>query len=197
MTAKITGVRAFNAESKRVMLDHRKAIQQSMATAMTKTRVRASKHIIPNDTSFANPYLARKNQPSTAGRLTSRTGKLAYMLKNRASLNNPLRHWRGFGKNIVKERSVALMGQIKAKAMTKTSLQFVGTYRVNIQSNARLFDTARGMPQESTRTLAVRFNWETGIRGSARPIFAPVASRGEFDMTKLVTEKNNRIWRLR
>jgi hypothetical protein len=65
---------------------------------------------------------------------------------------------------------------------------------VSVQGHGRLFSIYGGMPQESIRTLAVRFNWETGIRGNRRPIFSSLVKLAEFDMSQEVKRKNSIIW---
>ena len=179
----------------KVMKQHNAAMQMGIAMTLTKTRLDAEKHVIPNTTPYVNPRWARRKQPSTPGRLTSRTGKLKYMLRNKASYSNLLKEWKGFGHILVKERSVALMGQVKKQKLTVSTNQYVGTYRVNVLSNAQLFNTHRGRPQESLKTLAIRFQWEYGIRGEKRPIFKPVFQMQQ-DLKKYVEQKNNLIWRL-
>lgn len=186
----------------RTMKAHRIAIQKGIAAALTKTRFRAEEHIIKSTARFKsgnimyNPRWARAQQPTTPGRLTSRTGKLKYMLRNMVSMGNPLRGWVGFGKTLAKQKSIAFLSQVRA---IKTALgyeSYVGTIRVYISGHPTLFETTRGQPQESLKTLAVRFQWEYGIRGERRPIFAPVRRQTDFDMRKLVEQKNNLIWRI-
>jgi hypothetical protein len=175
---------------KEIMKDHRIAVQQGLATSMTQARIKAAEHLIPNTTGFVNPYRARKKQPSTPGRLTSRTNKLHYMLMNRASLSNPLGHWIGFGNKLAKERSVSLMGQIRATDITSKTESYIATYKVNILGDSHLWDTHRGKPRESIRTLVMRYMWEY----RDRPIFKPIISLVDFNTRKQVELKNNRIW---
>lgn len=190
----VGGGRKTIMATNKIMKQHRIALQMGIAAAMTKTRVLASYYIIPNYTGTVHPYYAAKKQPPTPGRLTSRTGKLKFMVGHLANPYSPLRHWHGFGKKLVKERSVALMGQVKVISLSKTSDKYVGTYRVNIKSgHSRLFDIKRGKPLETLRTLAVRFNWETGIRGERRPIFEPISKRMHYEMRKFIKQKDKLI----
>jgi len=174
----------------KIMKDHRIAVQQGLATSMTQARIKAADYLIPNTTGFVNPYIARKKQPSTPGRLTSRTNKLHYMLMNKASASNPLRSWTGFGNKLAKERSVSLMGQIKATDISKETESYIATYRVNILGDSHLWDIHRKKPRETIRTLVMRYMWE--YRG--RPIFKPIISLVDFNMRKQVEEKNRKIW---
>jgi hypothetical protein len=197
MTTVLRGVHAVNASINKVIVDHKKAMQKGIASAMVKTRLRAAKYLIPNTTSFKNPYKARKEQASTPGRLTSRTGKLKYMLEGKRIDLQPLRRWKGLGNKLYKERTPGLLGQVRTIKTAKNYYSFEGTYRVKISNDQRLFSTRSKMPQESTRTLAIRFNWETGIRGKSRPIFSPVIKSAEFDFRDEVKRKNEKIWSLK
>ncbi len=192
-------IKQVQAHNRAVMKLHRIAVQKGMAAALTRTRLRAESYILDNDTGIRNPYMANKYQAPTPGRLTSRTGKLKYMLKYGADLNNPLKSWKNFGSILCNEDTVALKGLIRAKRTSATTEQYVGTYRVSVQRHGRLFSTGSkgrfSMPQESVKTLAMRFMWETGIRGQKRPIFEPVSDVTDFDMKKQVSDKNNLIWR--
>lgn len=202
---KLKGAKIFTRTQALRMRKHREAIQRGMAIALSNTRRRAGERIIENTTGTLNPYRARKKQPSTDGRLTSRTGKLKYMLEYGLSSSDPLKSWGDIkGDKVLKEKdNISLKGQIKTiaslagadtKSATRAYESYRGTYRTNIQANGRLFSTYGGMPQETVRTLAIRFNWETGIRGQRRPIFAPVVKLSEFDMTNEIKKKNATIW---
>lgn len=195
--AKLLNAREVQLELKKIMRNHRIACQKAIAETMTRVRFRASEYIIANTTGIYNPYYARKKQPNVPGRLTNRTGKLKLMLANRASNTNPLKGWINFGSKLAKQESVMLQSYVRAEDITKESETYRGTVRVWFKGgDPRLFDTVRGQPQESVKTLAVRFNWETGIRGETRPFIAPVNKQAEYDLTKLTREKNEKIWRL-
>jgi hypothetical protein len=181
-------------ELKSMVLRRRKHMQKSIARSLTMTRVRAEEYIISNTTGSYNPFHARKKQPNTSGRLTSRTGKLKAMLKSGISASNPLRGWSGFGNLIAKQPTSSLHSIVR---VDKQNTSYEGTIRVWVKGgDSRLFDTLRGQPQESLKTLAVRFNWETGIRGNTRPIFKPVTRETDFDLRKFVEEGNAKNWRL-
>ena len=183
----LRGVKQVIKHNKKVMVEHRKAIQVALGNSLTLTRLRAQQHLIPNTTGFVAPKRARYFQASTHGRLTSRTGKLGYMLKYGASASNPKKAWdkSTLGQLIYREtKNVGLKGQVRAKRTSKNFEEYRATYRVFISSNSKLFSRVRGMPRETKKTLAMRFNWETGIRGEVRPIFAPVVNRTMFDVSK-------------
>lgn len=202
----VDGGRKTKIALNKVMSRHRIAVQKAMAESMTRTRVKAEEYIIPNTAKYSygklrgrtiySPRMARAIQPSVSGRLTSRTGKIKYMLRHSASIGNPLRGWGGWGRKLAKQRSVAFLSQVRAESTTLGMERYIGTIRVNVRGDSKLFDTTKGQPPESLKTLAVRFQWEYGIRGQKRPIFAPVAKQTDYDMRRLVQQKNNLIWRL-
>lgn len=200
MSGKTVGIwiegegRATKSAINKVMLKHRKNIHESMAIAMNNTRIRAHDRIIPNIKKIRNPYASRRIQPPVPGRLTERTGKIQHMLKHSTSSSNPLRGWTGIGTNkAAKQRSVAFISRIAQKRLTGKTDRYVGTIKVDIRGDSVLFSTYAGRPRESTRTLAVRFNWETGIRGEKRSIFKPAYKRTEWDMRRLVAQKDAAI----
>jgi len=186
------------------MLQHRANIHKAMAVTMNKVRIDAHDHVIekkvsPFDSSIGyknkfrqySPRLLSKLQPSTSGRLTSRTNKLRYMLKHSTSILNPFLGWTGLGTRIIaKQRSVAFDSMIRQKRLTGDRDEYRGTIRVNVKGDGKLFSTFGGAPKESLQTLAVRFQWEFGIRGETRPIFKPFINKARFDMRRLVQMKN-------
>ena len=181
----------------KIMLEHREVVQKSMAIAMNNTRIRAEAHVLPktispnNKYKQYNPYALRALQPPTPGRLTSRTGKLKYMLKHMTSQSDPTRGWKHFGnRKLAKQSSVAFDSQVKQERLSGKVDRYVGTIRVNVKGNGILFSKYGGAPRESLKTLAVRFNWETGIRGSVRGIFKPVERKSEFNMMQQMQRKD-------
>jgi len=200
----LKGVEVFTRKQAIKIKQHRKNMQEGIAKALSLTRMRAADRIIENTTPTRNPYGARKLQPSTSGRLTSRTGKLKLMLSYGTNATDPLKSWgKSKGTKLFKEvNSIGLKGQVKAnypKVTSKTDPNrvfeaYTGTYRIFIKDHGWLFSTYGGLPQETKRTLALRFNWETGIRGERRPIFAPVIRQTDFDLKKEIERKNRTIW---
>lgn len=194
---KLTGVKELVKKNKKKQKEHRIAIQKGLAVALTKTRQRAEEHLITNVSGTLNPHRARAMQPTLPGRLTSRTGKLGYMLGYGINVGNPLSSWdnSSFGKINAKEvKNIGLKGQIKSV----NDRSYSATYRVSIKPNGVLMRTNAGpkgmMPQESVKSLAIRFNWETGIRGQKRAIFSPVVDLTEFDMRTEIIRRNSEIW---
>ena len=175
----ILDINRFRDQIKKNAKQYRRGVQRALADFMTETRISAAKEqmIANRFPSIQNPYYLRRKQPSDPTRLTSRTGKLKYMLEKTT------RQWSGFGNILVKENTPGLAGLIRTERSGEIEA-FKGTYRVDINPDSRL--TAVGprgegsqkrhhMPIESTRTLAMRFRHETGIRGKARPFMHPAA----------------------
>ncbi len=198
-----SSVRAWKRENNKTMTKHEIAIKTALADSLDRTRSRAAEHIIKSTATNSkgriyNPYYARKKQPNEPGRLINRTGKLKLMLSNRATGRSPqARGWKNIKnrRKLATQKSTAFNSQVRIIRGSKYSNRYEATIRVKLHGgDSRLFDTTRGQPQESLRTLAVRFKWETGIRGQKRPIFKPVVKITEFDTTKLVAEKDALIW---
>ena len=201
--AKLLGAKVFTRKQAIRMKDHRIAIQESLAYALSEARRLAGENLIENTTGTINPYAARKKQPSVSGKLTNRTSKLKKMLLFGTSGSNPLNSWgKSKGTNLYKEKkNIGLKGQVKSTSLGKgrrdtarVNETHKATYRVYIRSHPFLFNTSGGQPTETTQTLAVRFNWETGIRGQRRPIFKPILGQVKFSMVNQVKLKNSNIW---
>jgi len=202
--ATLNGAKIFTRKQASRMKAHRISIQQGLAYALSETRRRAGDNLEPNITGSVNPYVARKKQPSIPGKLTNRTSKLMKMLKFGTNASNPLNSWdrSTLGKRLYKEaKNIGLKGQVKSTPMgtgrrnpAKARENHKATYRVHIRSHPFLWETAGGQPTETVQTLAIRFNWETGIRGNRRPYFQPVIKMTEFDMRNQIKLKDNTIW---
>ena len=71
---------------------YRQMVFRNLGAQLDIIRMTAAKEfIIPNITGFRNPYRAAKAQKTHPTKLTSRTGNLVKMLKNRAKV--PGKHW--------------------------------------------------------------------------------------------------------
>lgn len=161
--------------------EHKNIVKKTIAKFMTQTRLKASDYVIPNK---LPTYKERRRTPSTPGRLTTRTGRLVYMLRHHAHRGNLLANWGNTWDNILqKEDSVALKGQIREMRMIK-DLAYTGTYRVYVQDHPTLTGRLKGMPRDNPKTLAMRFSWE--VRG--RPIFSPVVDLSELDFRRMMRE---------
>jgi len=130
--------------------------------------------LIPNTTMTRNPNIARRYQPSTPGRLTTRTGKLFSILKdtleNRWNRKGTSDGWVGQGNMIYKKMGYALQMRIHAEALVGKE-----NYKATIKEDIlhlppRMTRTRIGkskLPKETKQTLKFRLLWEK--RG--RPMF--------------------------
>jgi hypothetical protein len=203
MSIEVIGISEVQQSLKELQAEHDKNIKESIAITMVNTRYTAGESpvMIPNRTGTYNPRKARKKQPSVPGKITVRTGKLRYMLqhKTKGRMNlldrNALRGWVGSGR-LYKEETVALKGLIRTLPL-KTETEHIGTYKVNVDSgNGTLFSRFGGAPQETLRTLRMRFLWETGIRGNKRPFFAPAFRQTMDEAGKAMNLRTALYWRL-
>ena len=176
-------------------MEYRRGVQKAMAETLTEVRKQAGHSFIPNITNgkTVNPYILRKLQPAHPSRLTNRTGKLSYMLTHDVS------KWTGSGNKLVAEDSAGLHGLIRTNTTGEVET-FTGTYRVSVKQDGFLSNVGsrdpkkkgKWMPTETSRTLAIRFQHETGIRGTARPFMYPaMQSRMGMLQTRLNNVLNN------
>lgn len=190
-----TNYRAVKKDLDRVQKEFQELFQRGIASTLTQIRLDAIKEIIPNTTGIKNPYRARNKQPCTPGKLTERTGKLNYMLRQRANKANPTKYWTGFGKKLVRHKSAGIEGMIRRYDYGDYRESYRGTLRVSINMNSRLSFTGWGkrgsrdkMPRESPKTLALRFKHDyspTGIRTSERrPFISPAAQKNKINFEK-------------
>lgn len=202
-----SNLRQVNRDINRVKRSYRRAMQGSLAEMTNEIRMDAHDHfIIPNRTGIDNPYRARKAQPSKSGILTSRTGKLKYMLRNKVSKKNPTKGWKGFGNRLVKHKSAGLHGLIRQIGVGSIEERYRATLRVQISDDHKLYFTGWGkrggkdkMPRESKRTLALRFMWDwgtKGVRGQRRPFITPAANSNKKEFRGFVRERWNRLVKL-
>ena len=199
------------ADLKRQRKEYRKEVQRSVAKFLTLTRISAAtKVMIPNTTGILNPYMARKVQPANPSRLTHRTKKMRWMLLENADPN--LAGWGGFGNKLAKLDTSALKLLVRAVEQGQFD-EFLGTIRVWISRVPPIL-THRGtvpqyddkgkllnkgykpkmMPRETMRTLAMRFMWELGIRGSRRPYMEPAAKMILKKLPLIIERRIDLIW---
>lgn len=142
-----------------------------------------------------NPSVLKRLQKSTAGKLTVRTGKLKFMLTQWLKSSSDFgKHYSGT--TIYKMIGAGIAIRIRA-IQTGLSQAFVGEIRVEITQHGRLF--SRGdtrsvntrMPQENTRTLALRFNWDrSAIKGGGkRPFLTPASEKQYLNLRYLAESR--------
>ena len=175
---KLLNERSVRSKLKKKRLKFRKDMQLRLGFWLDLVRIEAGKReIISNRTGQRNPYAARKAQASTAGRLTSRTGKMRHMLAE-----NPRGGWKGRGNVLYKKQTPSFKMQVKSVRVNKVDKSYVATTRVFISSIDSTLASTGGkgwrMPVESKLTLKMRFNWETRpSAGGPRRFMRPSALR--------------------
>ena len=149
--------------------EYRSEFQDLIGTYLDKVRSEtAEKDIIKNTTGSINPYLARRKQPSTYGRMTDRTGKFRLMLKDKATP-----HGSGFKGGLRKSKKTLALSLIVSRDRKKTDLEgYTGTMRYDYKGGGRLTSTGHTsyrplmMPKENEDTLFMRFLWDLkGLHG--------------------------------
>ena len=179
MKVEFYGVKRTLKDIRKRKKKYRVAMQMRIGHWMDLVRKYAKKEIISNTTGHRNPHKARRKQPSTSGRLTSRTGKLRHMLGEQI-----MGGWRGKGKLLYRKQTPSFKMQVRTLKEGKKDKSFVGTTKVYLSSMDSFLLSTGGknwrMPIESKKTLRMRFNWET--RMGKRPFMRPSALR---NMAKL------------
>ena len=151
--------------------EYAKRVYQAIADYLDMTLEGAYKEeIIPSKfPHILNPHRLRKLQHCTDDKLTSRTGKMTYMMKHVVS------PWKTTEGGMVKKTAGLSLRVTKKKGVNV--MEFEGTIRPEIHMDGRLSSIGRGMPLETTRSLTLRFYWETGIRGNKRQYLLPQAKK--------------------
>ena len=209
----ITGTRQAIRENKKRQKKYKMAVQHSLALYMDLVRTTAARDfIIDNTTGFLNPFMARKVQPAHPTKLTSRTGKLRWALREKAS-KDPTREWKGFGRKTVKLDTAALKLLVRVVESGGAD-SYLGTMRISINyltgpltsvGTAPTFDDAgkektkgfkpKWMPRETKQTIRARFFHELGIRGRRRQFIDPAARMVLRKLDNVIDTRIGKIWR--
>lgn len=189
----------FSLLPKNVLFRFKKAKRQwktemfkALAYTLDKIRYLAAKVEIVQSRypDILNPWILRRLQPPIAGKITSRTGKLKWMLLE--GLSGGMFGLMYRGTNIYKVILSALEIRIRESSPINANVsEFTGEVRVNVKAHGRLFSTGqkgdinKRMPQETRESLLARFNWDReGIiaRGGKRPFLSSSAKKnlGDF-----------------
>ena len=189
---KLLNRKEFTRDMKRTISRYRTLTQKNLAKVLETARSRASERIIERKDPFTkNPYYLSLIQPPVTGRLTSRTGKLKYMMENKGNI----KYWRNFGKVIAKNKTAGLAGSVKVNKENRGTNKetYEATWKTSIGSDSRLFRRVKNGRKETKRTLVMRFMWEH----RDRPLFKPIENTLDADMTRLferkISEVNRRL----
>ena len=172
--------------TKVVVVKYRRMMLEELSKALDEIRLRAvSKFIIPNaHLPERNPYKLRKLQPSTAGKLTERTGALNIMMREGVGI------WKKTGTKTWRSDSPAVIGIAKVEGKVGINESFKGVLSVNTINASAVASRLTGKTKAPTaQQLALRFKWENGIRGEKRPFVSPAAKEQEFKMNAIIKQK--------
>jgi hypothetical protein len=207
MVTKVTlETKKFELWHKRVLRHYRLAIFKALAANIDSIRNDAPKNIIPSTTNkMWSPYRMRKFQPSTPGRITERKGYLIEMLKSKGKWDFSSSTYKSgrFSYTAAKKATLSthsLKGLIKVVSGANTdSERYVATLAADIRgdnpfigkriSAARRIDGMLVSNLETAQKLAMRFKWETGIRGSRRPFVEQSIQRENINITSIIQSR--------
>lgn len=194
MSVKLVNAKVVAADLKRKQKEYDTQMKKFVASYLDQTRNAAAIQVIrPNTTGILNPFYARKRQPNHPTRLTHRTGKMGWALKEKVS-KDPSKFWGSFNKALTKLNTSAL--KLLVRKVKKGDIdEYLGTIRVDVSSMpGKLTTTAMGMPMETMRTIRMRFLWETGIRGKRRPYMNPAARMVLRQLGNVIDERILLLW---
>ena len=154
-------------------------IQITLAKFLDIIRADAADEMIPNITGTPNPYQAKRIQPSIAGRLTSRTGKWAELLRQRTDGTGYL------GGRIFKKFTGGFASRVRD--LKGKHINFTAT--ITSDANMALLPgrtLSRGgkgrlMPKENKDTLDAR-----GLHEEDRPIFKKAFNKHQGNIVSAI-----------
>jgi hypothetical protein len=184
----------LTANTKAVIRNYRRYLLTAMADYLDVVRKDSVGFIIPsrfpgNRTNFRRMY---RDQPSTPGRLTERTGALIKMLKD-------TNRWSAPTKRTMSMNGDAIQGNVRlSSAGTTISEEYVGTLSAYLRADAKYWpwrndSVSKRSARPDKKQLLFRFRWETGIRGARRPFLEPAANANRFSTEKIIETKLNNL----
>lgn len=168
---------------------YRPHMQLAIQEFLERTRLEAVKEIVPSRyPHIKNPNKLRKLQPCTPGKVTERTGKLIWALKEGA---HPKGGGFSKGNRTVKQTS---MYEMMVSRSLKTSLEsYVGTIKFSFLGHPVLFDKSREMPKETSQTFYFRAMWDKrGINGAERRKYLTSAAE-KLDKQTIIAIADKRL----
>jgi hypothetical protein len=142
-----------------------------------------------NRTNFRRMY---RDQPSTPGKLTDRTGALIKMLKDTNKWSVPT-------KRSTTMNGDAIQGSVRLTTKgTSISEEYTGTLSAYLRTAAKYWPWQNGSVSKRSarpdmKQLLFRFRWETGIRGARRPFLEPAAHANKFSTESIIQAKLNNL----
>lgn len=212
----IANAKQFDKEIKDINQKYRKEVFLILSLALDHIRqVAADKYIIPNTVGKRmTPWKMAKLQPSSATRLTERTGRLLTMMKDN-------KKWQGIKNTLLQttatavQRTMGIRGRIVA---LKTGRNINETYEATLSAliandnpfigkgfvgGGRIVTVIDGKPlraegrKETKATLRARFLHEHGLRGIVRQSFTPAAQDEDLRMQQLFNSRLQRILKVK
>lgn len=180
----------LTARTQRLIRYYRGLIMDEMVNYLDRVKLGAIQEIIPskdpsNRWNFTRMY---RNQKSTPGKLTERTGALIKMLRDSPG-------W------VKKSRSRSMSGDAMQGnvAVTTQSViiaeQFYGSLSANIRNNVKYWPWIQGKTSNKSaarptkQQLLFRFKWEEGIRGEKRQFIEPSAKKQYISTESIMQAK--------
>ncbi len=165
----------MSKELKEKNKEYIRGLRTSVARILDLTRqIAAEEMIIKNSTGSISPSKATALQPSTPGRLTSRTGKLAWSVRQKIAAN-PETFWEGFNRKLAKIDLPVMKGNVRTKGNRKIvdfvdgslSLKRAGQVTMSGRLSNRGAKSVGYMPKETGQTMRMRYIWEfASLKGS-------------------------------
>lgn len=177
---------------RKIIKEYRPMFKKFIAEQIDQIRFNAKQYIIPSRfPNIKNPNILRRLQPATEGVLTERTGKLNWMLTNRA-----LPFGSGFTGSM--KQTDGLDIRVRGKAVANTE-DYKGTMKLDPSGSSTLFNTGVAkskteMPPENYASLLARFLWDSpGIRGEERKHLSISAENQPSLGIAILEERVNKI----
>ncbi len=192
-------VKGMSREVKKKNNLHRIELRRSVAQYLDLVRLNsAEEQIIANTTGTLNPYNASKKQPSTPGRLTSRTGKLRWTLRQKLA-QNPEIYWSGMKRKIAKLDLPVLALTVRDKGPKGVLTHVEGSLKVKstgkISMSGRMSNrgskSVGWMPKENSGSMRMRYVWNyAALKGTGRRNFIDPAAKATLRKLNHIFDTN-------
>jgi hypothetical protein len=169
----------LTGHSRRIAVAYRATMIGELRNYLDAVRKGSIQEIIPRNIPLTvnrerRPWILRKLQPSTPGRLTERTGALIKMM------SDGIGNWNNSARKSISNND-AIQGEIKV--ITK-GVREGEEYQAQLRANIKSTKYSR---YQTKQQLFMRFRWETGIRGQKRQFIDP-AARKLFTRTEQIAQ---------
>lgn len=190
---------------KKINREYRPEFQEVIQIMLDEIRFDAIRFIIPNSTGMLNPKQASMRQRSIAGKLTSRTGKLIFMLNHKAKpfgkgytgKRSKVKKTAGLKESVILQREGSKLEAYRGKVLFEFSnhgrLMSLGSKQITMVRGKPVRE--KQMPRESSSTLFFRFLHDRqGLKGQGkRPFLTPAARENKRTMTSLAAKRLQKL----